>query len=303
MAAQIGATLFFTDHNQSAGWSETHYSVSGQDLPTVLKDAQDMAKARVMMLGAGISLDYIRVSDQQVRGDSLVALGIPPSQQNPIAYNKALIVEATVVGEGGRTVSPTSDYSFTALLCRMEMGVSQRKSLYLRGIPDSLDQDGGVITDSVFLDAFNSWVDLMKSGKWGARVLNKDLTANPIFPITSVTNNAGPPQQVTITAAGSNFQTGQSVRISGIKYQAAPPAAASTPINGVWQVANPQAGSFQLSGYPGGTVQYFYGGSVRARTYTVPAYSNVLQIRMVSRRAGRPFGLSKGRRKRYKAYH
>jgi hypothetical protein len=301
MAAQIGASIFFNDLNCSQGWSETHYLVSTQSLTAALPLAVTMAEARSMMLGDGILVKYIRVSDANVKGDSQVTPGLPPASKNPIYYNKALSTGDVVEGSG-RTLTGISDVPYTALNIRMEMSTTSRKTLYLRGLPDNLDTDGQLLTDATWLKAFNAWTKIMMSGTWGARVLNTDPVANPAKPITGITNVVGPPASITITCPNHGYTVGQSIRISGVKYLPAP-AAASTPINGIWQVGSvPDANTFTLSGFSG-SVQYFFGGSARARTYNVLAYTNVQQITLCSRRAGRPFGSLRGRRKRYKAYH
>jgi hypothetical protein len=283
--SNIRATLFFT--SDKYGWSETFFKVA-DDLQAVLEDAVRMAVNRIRLCGTNVELDYVRVSDDDIRRDSLVA------QPNLTAQLKKSVRDVLDVGgEGAKpkeqkinvAAPDPADQPYSAILLRMEAGPLYRRPMYLRGCPDSIIVNPpGPVQPKEWGDMFRRWVEFLKGNAWGFKVLNRDV-GNPAKPITASPGVA--PFQLTVAAHG--LVQGQRVTVEDIKGEGAVPHGAFT-----IDVVDPN--TIRLRGTTG-AFTYDRGGTVRLRVYKVATISSIIIRGETTRRTGRPFDSPRGRRR------
>jgi hypothetical protein len=130
-----------------AGWSETWYcTVSNHE--AALTKLKATLPLRQGLLGGGASIEYIRVSDVAIRGDSQV-------QQ---LTNWAI------------STSPTgADEPWDGVYVRCEAGPLYRRQMFLRGIPDVWAGPAGAFPGAPPLNA-----DMTQAvKKWSTRAINE----------------------------------------------------------------------------------------------------------------------------------
>jgi hypothetical protein len=119
------------------GWSESHYGTFA-DHATALAALDSLRQFRVQLFGKDISatppadnprLEFARVSLDTVAGDSLVSEYTDNAQVNPVDVGEA-------------------DIPHTCLLVRLEAGTANRRSFFLRGLPDWVTKGGGQFISS-----------------------------------------------------------------------------------------------------------------------------------------------------------
>src|SRR5271165_7167859 len=77
----IRVVVFFNDvQNQAvpSGWSESYYWAAVATIDQVYTPAKTMVRKRQALLGSGIKVPYLRVSDVTTYRDSLVVSNLPP---------------------------------------------------------------------------------------------------------------------------------------------------------------------------------------------------------------------------------
>lgn len=148
----IRATWFFKD-DSGYGWSESlHCSAATTTLPAALDLAIALAKKRVKILGKGVQLPYLRVSDDLQKGDS---------QIYELAPNEA-----------ANTDSHAGDHDIAnaCILLRMQANDDfTRAPYYIRGQSDDVIQDGIFVPGPMFNPAFNAWSKLVKDAQWSLK--------------------------------------------------------------------------------------------------------------------------------------
>lgn len=315
------------------GWSENHYVLGVSDLPTALNRMSSLAAQRVRLLGAGVSLPYIRVSDRLVFRDSQVAqIAPPPFMLNPAAVSIATtIIAATqpptgwpanngiynnqMSGELQSVKELTElrcDFPYSGLLIRLEGGstFTARRSLILRGNPDvSQHTDIDRPNSGPFNTALNAYLAYLTSTAGGAsfgfRVLNAG-TPTTTYVATAVTwtqqmalNGLWQPA-ITFTSvqqppAPTNWPVGTRVRIRNLKLS--DPAGNKLNLKGVWTVASNTAGAVTFlqmySLVPFPLI--VNGGQSVAQAYTVIPYNKTLSRRWAMRKTGGPFDRPRGK--------
>jgi hypothetical protein len=275
----IRMNMFFSQNVQggrSNGWSETHYSASATTLSASLTNLILLAQARVQMLGAGVQLTYMRVSDDAVfrdvqPGQGLFALEGPKGPY----YNSAFS-------------AINSDFSDKVAVIRCVGNQDfYNRSLYLSGNPDSSQE---ISFDFPALPAWNTaydaWKVVMLNGRFGFKVLDQS-GANPRTQVINLV--AG----VFTTALPHGLLPNEAVRISAFR-PSGPPLPAGNP-NGRWYVSVINANSFSLLGYNQGGFSPTRMGVVRAFRYVVTPYTRVFFRYFGLHKRGRPFGQPRGR--------
>jgi hypothetical protein len=266
MANLFRATFFFEDV-QNYGWSETFFSQKAT-LQDVLVAAQAVVPLRVNMLGGGVSLKYIRVSDDLVKRDSLVKAVSSRDGQN-------------------KTIGASSDIANTCILVRLQGSALARRSWYVRGqSDDNVTNSGDYTPTPAFNAALTAMINQLTLDAWCIR------TKNPIsVPIQVIQVLQNPVNgQITITTTGPHgFLVGSTVTFTGMK--------GVSFLNGsttVFFVNSPTSftiNSNQLAG------TYLGGGTVVSRLFTLTLITLGFAVRASHRIAGRPFDSHRGRRK------
>lgn len=136
------------------GWSESWYkTLSSGEYTQALNATSDLAKLRYKLLGDGVQIEELRVSDVLKTRDSLVSF-----PQGLFGFNGVL-----------------SGNPWDGLLCRLDAGPFHRRGLILRGIPDdwvSFKSVSQLFTDHPLL--FSGWVayrDHLVNSGWQLRVI------------------------------------------------------------------------------------------------------------------------------------
>lgn len=264
--ARVRAIFFFKD-SAGYGWSEMLWSTLTELAPTMAA-AKRLLRPRVALLGRNASLEFIRVSDEEVKRDSLV-YPVPPGDQ---------------VLRG--TSEDQHDSANLALIVRMDAtNPTARRTLYMRGFKDLYAKAGKFDPDGLFISRFRTWEAALKADSWGIKL------RNPLAPIQTITNIAqvaGAAQLTITTAANHGFLAGEAVTFNGVRGTNVP--------KGTYKVfAVPSATTFQIvSDQLLGAVTS--NGTVRRTEYTITGITSAQVMRLSHRIAGRPFDAPVGRR-------
>ncbi len=281
--ALIRMNIFFAmtgTGSRSAGWSETHYSKTAQTLAGALVNLRALAILRSNLLGAGVTVKYFRVSDDEVFRDVGTEGGLNPLVGPHGPYYYAAFRD------------DPSDFAYSVALVKM-IGDDPIyfRTMYLSGAPD-LDQDieHPVPTSAGWNQQFALWKNELLSGKYGFKVLDRSPGNAPIA-ITSLVDG-------TFSTAPVNHGLNPNQFVNITRFRPGAIADARCP-NGRRQVATaPTLTTFTLRNY----IQFGYTpttmGQLRKLVFRISEYKQVLISGMGSRRRGRPFGLPVGRRRR-----
>jgi hypothetical protein len=279
----IRMTMFFNMSgagSHSAGWSETHYSITALTLPGALTNLVALAQLRVNLLGAGVTLRYLRVSDDLVDRDVRAQAGLTPHVGAHGPYYL------------GTWASSPADFAYSAALVRLQ-GASDfyTRNLFLSGIPDlNQDIEHPSPFTAAWLQQFVDFRNALLSGRYGFKITVRG-PANPDRQITGLA--AG----VFTTSGNHGFNPNDPVRIRG--FRANPGTDSLGNPNGTWRVQfAPSPTTFSLLGYAQLTFNPTRLGTVRKIIPDVTPYTNVSTPLFTKRSRGRPFGLLVGRRRR-----
>lgn len=281
--AMVRMQMFFNmtgAGSRSAGWSETHYSFTAATLAGALTNLQILAGVRSLLLGAGVTLRYMRVSDDDIFRDSRSQQGIMPN-----------------IGPDGPWYNPAfrlqpADFAYAAGYSRLQ-GNSDfyNRTLYLSGIPD-VGQD--ILhpnpTGAAWLMFYDAFRTELLSGKYGFKV---QLVGGAAAPVQISGLAAG----VFTTAGAHGLAINDSVKIRGFLPKTGV-AGLNNP-NGAWRVsAIPSATTFGLLGYTQLAFTPTRFGVLRKVVYVVTDYRRMSDVLFTKKSRGRPFGLLVGRRRR-----
>lgn len=280
--AMVRMQMFFTmsgPGSRSAGWSETHYSFTAATLPNALNNLIDLAGARAFLLGAGVTLRYLRVSDDDIFRDSRAVNGLSPN-----------------IGPDGAWYNPAfrlqpSDFGYAAAFCRLR-GNSDfyARSLYLSGLPDvSQDILHPTPTGAAWTLAFDNYRRTLLGGRYGFKVQQ---VGGGVGPFQVVSLNAG----LFTTMVNHGLNPGDLCSITG--FQPKTGQGRQNNPNGRWRVsAVPSATTFGLLNYTQVAFQPTALGRVKKIVYIVTDYRSCTDPVFTKKSRGRPFGLLVGRRR------
>jgi hypothetical protein len=261
------ATFFFTDTN-GYGWSETFFN-QGVTLEAVRDVAKQLVPRRVAILGRGVRLRFLRVSDDLIKRDSLI-------------YD--------VPSEDGQLKDPnidTSDLANTCVWCRLQATAMVRRPFPLAGIPDNVVQPSGAFNqDAAWMTAFQAWTNAVKNGGWAIKAKN---TAVPQFAIVTIQQDAAT-GDITIEHAGANqFVQNDAIQIKGVR--------GATQCNGLFYVFKVTAPTFLVIKSRRLINPYTGGGTVGKVGFTLNNITEISPRRSGTRKRGRPFDSPIGRRR------
>jgi len=260
-------TWFF--RQQATGWSESWYvSQPSEDISAVSGYLETYADKRFALMGKQGNIPYARITKIGTPNRSLVVH--LENYDNPLTY----AVES-------------SDFAATSLLVKFStVGAANSKNLYLRGNPDDAVQNAGTYTPQAdWLTAYRAWTRFIFQNSFGwlgkdsntqGNVL--DVNQTPETPaVIIVTNDFFPANQV---------NTHQVVRFKNV--------GGSSQLNGQQTVIVTQRnGCTTLRTFP--VFPFTAGGFIVVKNSSVKVAALQQVMRVVERKAGRPFGQSRGR--------
>lgn len=262
-------TLIFESNGQ--GWTESYYlntTLSGDADGVYVPFAQPLSNLRLALLGTGAYLTDVRIS----------TYGTP---------NK-VFVEAD--GRQG-TYAASAAIPNNALLVRcLPLPLGPAKSLFLRGIPQSIIVNQNYAPTTAWVSAYNAWAAFLAppaAQPWGwMGVASKVKT-----PITGYTVTDG--FQVLVTTQTTPFTVTNppskiNVRFTGIN--------GKSELNGT-QVVIAQTTSSVLTVDQFGVIPWQRGGFVTTQTIGFKAFGYITPERIMTRKAGRPLFEEAGRAK------
>lgn len=260
------------------GWTESYLlNNAEEDYTGSMTKLRSLGTLRARLLGESCRLIGLRISQEGVRYDALSQAVNYPS------------------GRGPYLPGWPSDAPDAALLIRCEDILRRRhKNIFLRGIPDDLDQQFGQYTPLLvpgWSEAFSAWQLQLTSDQWGwsggvAAGANRS-------PIQSITSPGG--GRVLITTFGPLVPAGLvgsgiSVRGSGINKPGV------SVLNSQMVVTVITQNSF-LTNQP---YAFFVGSSGGFLSWSAKEFVGIRDtkpLRIVTRRVGAPLLASRGRRK------
>lgn len=136
-------TFFFTQPEESLGWSEVHYA-AGADFPSVQLAARQVANVRTQILASPCTLDFIRVSGN-----------LAPTTPMVRRQRLASLTAPALVGSATPKDSSFPDVAWTAVKVRLTNtdGTIFRIQL-LRGVPDSFWSEGNDVQAGLAMRGF-----------------------------------------------------------------------------------------------------------------------------------------------------
>lgn len=262
MIPPIGAVRcqwFFNDGRME--WSETLWRPVGTSLDSAMGAALSLGSFRVNTLGTGVQMTEIRVSKDDVFGDSDVntdyAGWLGPKGADPRAkiYNSALL--------GGQAVAlpaaPTR-----CLKVRLEGTTGERwlhrRPIYFSGMPDYVVQDQGPINPEAgqWQKAFDKWGEQLtgSTAVWGFVVYHKPVGAEK-FPVAGITRvGSGGDVTVTLTVPPT-FAVRDTIELFRPRFNGG-----SLKIQGKYEVVTIAGNTFTVRPTLLGDVSYRDGGTV-----------------------------------------
>jgi len=272
---QYKLTLVFNQGR--TGWTETWYAFKSNTeiMMTALKN---VATYRQRLLGAGASIEYLRVSDVAILQDSTVQ---------------------PITSWGSNSAPPSADQPWNAVYCRCEATDMYRRQVWLRGLPDEwIDPAGDNPASPAVNPPYNrpllQFQNALINNGFQLRVINKEGSAGANTAITGISaGDAGRTRLAVGTAPGA---VGDEFRVS----QFTGPDKAL--LNGVKKIAGAGAGYVEIATpfssltAPASNV----GGKSKPRQIAYREVTSLQAIRTAKRSTGRAFFLPVGRRKRAK---
>jgi len=269
------------------GFSFSHFNENAVGYAGTQTLALRIARRYLVLCGGGVVLHDIRVSDDTIKGDSLVT----STDLNSI--------NAQVSTMGGiqikTAVTDTPDAQWTAFLLRLGNSPSVYGHQFMRGIPDQMEVlPGGITPDANWDTALEDYIDSLVTDGWGMKGIVRTATSRK--KILSIAIALGTATITTDVAHG--LIPGQKIRIGGFS------GGANAVVNGAWLVQGVTNGTtFTVDALAPST--FFVAGpitswgSVWSLEKVFAPYVKLFctLIRDTVRKAGRPSDVLVGRRK------
>lgn len=261
------------------GWSETYYTTVEGSNAAFLR-AKGLANLRNTCLGANVAFEAIRLSDDAVQGDADLS-------------SSNVVTTSTVQKDA------VADPPFVANLIRCQSGLSYRRHIYLRGIPDSVvnpkDAEDEVIKGNylVNLKAFRA---SLADGTWQLKVIAKGAEA-PRFRVIGVTFLEGGETAIKLDGAPEGLVAGETMRLYNVRNVPGGGLYKGLSINRPHRVIRVEAGNVYV--IPWATTSdanWVKGGTAKRLRYIFVAIDKAEGLRITHRDTGRPFGATRGRR-------
>jgi len=300
--ARGGSEVVTTRHTFFAKFRDDGYSFSlyREDVSIQDSEKRSAALATVIMplLAAGVEIPYVRISDIEILGDSLLTKkawkNAEPGMVNPAS--NVMVTKPAVDGE-------YPDMPWTAVKIKLIASTVAKGQINLRLVPDDVFvKPLGFVPDPSWDRAFDTFVDELCGKKdpatgirpgngWVLRGTAKT-NVNPLRTIQGAAHQAPPGVEVSvITKEDHGFLVNDQVRLG---------RTGSSQLDGVWTVSFTDGSkTFRLLNSNAVTDVIFTGTARKIQT--VSSLIKDCQHRGVTKRnSGRPFGLQVGRRRKKK---
>jgi hypothetical protein len=282
-------------HSDINGWSENWY-FSGTDYSSAMVALQSLADLRQALCGTGVSLDYLRVSDEAIQRDSYVVAPRTVTVPDTSASGGGSFGPKQVVVTWGSIDPPSS-----GVHVRIEATAQYHGSHTVRGVPDDLIVwPSGPSNLPGWDKAYGKWRSAL-IGSFSLRV-RKQTGANAPLPITQMIPEGAvgtTPARWLFAVPGLGVKEGTKVRV--LKLRGKP---GSENPNGIWQVDSVDQGTglFSLRDFPtqddipGFEPTAVLSGFMQIPDWDYPRITDVIIRGENNRKPGRPFDLRPGRR-------
>lgn len=263
--ATFACTMFF--NHQTDGWSETYYR-EAPGPQEALTQLDLLAARRQALLTSPARINYLRVSDVEVRGDA--------------AVRRVNLVGQPYVGG--------PDLPWTGIECRFEAGGDVRRVQPLRGAPDLATRVGLTGKPSqtfpAFLPAMQAWSVYIVNNGWRLKARDKGVVA-PSLGISSITVDPANGNLLLITREIHNLANDDLISCYRI--------GATPKITGTLRVLVVGPDTLRIPRVNVGRLTWDGKGSIRKVVYRYPQITKFQEIGESTRKVGRPFGLLRGR--------
>lgn len=278
--AVVKCTYFYSQFGQ--GWTHSFYNTYSGGLDSFKATANDLARSLMGLVCKSTFLDYIRLSDDAVRGDSLVIS--PGSVQSGSGFTPVQ----------GIMKDPPAEAN-TCIEVRCNAGTLNRKALFISGIQVAeADAADPFIPSPAFLNAVNDLGRTLVSASWSFKARDTSAVKNNIQAAAPVAP-PGPAQWLLQFNGNPGLTIGQQVIITGVR-------PVGIGLTGKYFVASiTSSGGIWTVGINGGSpakslqVVYFGGGVVQSILSTLLNITSLQIRRASSRKRGRFFGQRAGR--------
>jgi len=271
------------------GFSENWF-FSGTDYTSAMDALKNLASARLGLCGAGVYLDYLRVSDEAILRDSYVSN--TKKQTVQLTGTSGDFSSKIVYTEWGAIDPPESGVHM-----RIEATAQYHSSHTIRGVPDSLIVwPGGPSNLPGWDKARMAWEDALV-GKFCLRVRKQD-EGSKKSPIVGMSHAQAAPWEFKVLAVPN--LVGTKLRVSGLKG-----IPGSVNANGVYRIlsVDPVTNLFKLDGFPpppGNDGWFDYAtplsGYMQVPDWSYPVITDTIVRGQNRRKPGRPFDQRPGRR-------
>lgn len=255
---------FFFRSADGYGWSERYFYAGTTTDPAFSSNINALASARVQLLTTSGRLTHIRVAS--------------PTLRNPFIF-------ALAAGGTPGSYAPPTAPAEVALLFRMNAGITGYNRIFLRGIPDEIVSGDSYAPTPTWNGVMNSFIATLSNSFWNCQGTLGSPTVR--FPILNLNPNL--PRGYSFDVTPRVLVQGNVIRMHG----------ASVPgYNGIKRVVavGPSATLVQVGG----------AAPAVADPTTLAYYTQIMDFdavitsafpeNLTRRAAGRPFGLSRGRR-------
>lgn len=303
MATGVMATMKFRQNldPQELTWVESHARVGAVGLDVALTNLKTLANLRVQLLGAGVELLSLFVSDLEVWRDSRVDPG-------PVAFqSSAGPVYNPAFGARLRKRPDAADFGYSSCLVRLESAGSPlyRRSMWLSGNPD--DAQGTIVRTPMGVPAWAlAWTNFRfalaapgAAGRiWGFAVKDRDPATTFEARISHIDGATG---EMKVRGLNGAMTVGTLVILRNVRGLSPSPRGehrivARTDAGGVATVLLDGIGT--LGGGPVLTGRYTRTGYMRKVVWSAVPYASADLIRFGSRRRGDSVDRAKGKTKK-----
>lgn len=292
MSAITAKVTFFVRYKQ-AGCSFSLYKKPDTLKELVLQSPIDklspidrFVDSYVPLLGAGVEVPYVRISNEALKGDSEFydrpRIAISTGSVNPASSKTRQVKTVT---------SDESDFYNTAVNVVLYASSTQKGRMFMRFVPDNIiNYPVGLNPEGEWVKAFDRWKAVVAKDGWCIRAL-ADYTTAPEKVVKNITRTVAGANLLVTTDGAHGIAPGKTVRIS----RSVPE---TTFKNGLYicdSTLTPD--TMLLRNTPGSQLTVATAGTVRRHELEFVPIIDMSARNVTGRKAGRPFGLPVGRRK------
>jgi len=280
--ADLFKTTWFVQYGRG-GFSFSHF-IMGDGYQFAATAAGTVAKAYLKLCGTGVIVNNIRVSRDDIFGDSIVS---------EASYESFFTVKPDGGGAVKVVIDSTPDAWWTSALLRLGNSASQFGHQFLRGIPDDqVIMNGGLVRGGNWEAAVKSYIKNLVLWGYGNKYVPKGVGSRK--KILAMTDNGAAGWTIS-TSVAHGLQPGNKFRISGFK------GADGSIVNQVWIAdATPTGttivvGPMQSDFSAAPPIKDFGVLWTMEKTFSPYVTDFCGLVRVSERRAGRPSDVLRGR--------